>query len=204
MIDLPLVIIAGGKSSRMGSDKALLPFDTFKTLTQFQLARFKEHFSSVSISCKSKDKFDFDAFFIEDDPYYAESSPLVALLSILNRFETPVCVLSVDTPFVAPNIFATLQEHMRTIDDAIVAKSSFGNHPLCAIYRPLIQEKILMMLEANDHKIGHLLQSISTQYVDFGDDAPFYNLNYLKEYEDAKKRLASMATSHRVDTPTSH
>ncbi len=30
--DIPLVIFAGGKSSRMGKDKALLPFGGYSTL----------------------------------------------------------------------------------------------------------------------------------------------------------------------------
>ena len=87
MLSLPLVIIAGGKSSRMGSDKSLLPFGAFPTLTQYQLSRFKHHFSSLHVSCKTKDKFDFEASFIEDNPLYPESSPLVALGSILEHFD---------------------------------------------------------------------------------------------------------------------
>ena len=110
-IPLPLVIVAGGKSSRMGSDKALLPFGNFKTLTQFQLHRLKPYFSSIHVSSKSKEKFDFDASFIEDSSKYSEHSPLVALLSILEFFKTPVCVLSVDTPFVTPEIFEKLYEN---------------------------------------------------------------------------------------------
>jgi len=64
-IPLPLIIMAGGKSSRMGSDKALLPFSTFPTLTEYQLQRFKP-FESIHVSAKNSAKFHFDASFIED------------------------------------------------------------------------------------------------------------------------------------------
>ena len=47
MLDIPCVIVAGGKSSRMGRDKALLPFGSFPTLTQYQLARLQNNFSSL-------------------------------------------------------------------------------------------------------------------------------------------------------------
>lgn len=42
LLDIPCVIFAGGKSSRMGEDKALLPFGNFKTLTQYQLTRLQK------------------------------------------------------------------------------------------------------------------------------------------------------------------
>ncbi|MDQ1268445.1 MAG: molybdenum cofactor guanylyltransferase, partial [Campylobacterota bacterium] len=66
MFDIPCVIFAGGKSSRMGKDKSLLPFGTFDTLTEFQLNRLGKIFKNVYISCKEKSKFNFEAEFIED------------------------------------------------------------------------------------------------------------------------------------------
>ena len=47
MIDIPCVIFAGGKSSRMGEDKALLAFGEFPTLTQFQLNKLQKIFKNV-------------------------------------------------------------------------------------------------------------------------------------------------------------
>ena len=53
MIDTPLVIVAGGKSSRMGRDKALLPFGGYSSLAQFQYQKFLPIFEKVYISCKN-------------------------------------------------------------------------------------------------------------------------------------------------------
>ena len=189
MISLPLVIMAGGKSSRMGSDKALLPFGEFPSLTQYQLSRFQTHFTSLHVSCKTKDKFDFEASFIEDLPHFEESSPLIGLLSVLTRLKTPVCVLSVDTPFVIPHIFETLLCAMNSNTQAVIARSPFGSHQLCGIYTPSLIPAIQEMLEKNEHKIGMLLQKSTTTFVDFDDDAPFLNLNHPSDYEAAKARL---------------
>jgi len=189
MLSLPLVIIAGGKSSRMGSDKALLPFGDFPTLTQYQLARFQNHFSSLHVSCKHSDKFDCNASFIEDNPQYTQSSPLVALSSILEYFQTPVCVLSVDTPFVTPDIFDTLYAKMEATTEAVIARSPFGSHPLCAIYAPSLLSSIKIMLDKNEHTLGRLLQNAHTLFVDFQSDAPFLNLNHPEDYTYAKGLL---------------
>jgi len=66
MFQIPCVIFAGGKSSRMGEDKSLLPFGSFSTLTEFQLNRLQKMFKNIYISCKKSSKFDFNADFIED------------------------------------------------------------------------------------------------------------------------------------------
>ena len=133
-MDLPLVVVAGGRSSRMGSDKALLPFGLFPTLTQFQLDKHKNNFSSLHVSCKTKDKFDFYANFIEDTKEFDEYSPLIALYSILKEFKTPVCILSVDTPFVTLDVYEKLFKCKEDFD-VVIAKSPFGSHQLCAIDR---------------------------------------------------------------------
>ncbi|HGZ69822.1 MAG TPA: molybdenum cofactor guanylyltransferase, partial [Nitratifractor sp.] len=76
------VILAGGKSSRMGSDKALLPFGGYPTLAEYQYRRLSILFENVYISTK-EDKFDFEAPLILDKE--KSSSPLLAAASI---FET--------------------------------------------------------------------------------------------------------------------
>jgi len=189
MIRLPCVIIAGGKSSRMGSDKALLPFGGFETLTQYQIHRLTPIFQSLHVSTRTKDKFDFEASFIEDITTYEAQSPLIALLSIFQKFNTPVCVLSVDTPFVTEAVFQKLYDALDDKTDALIAKSPECSHQLCAIYRPSIKDKIIPMLEKNEHKIRTLLEQVNTKYIHFESDEPFLNLNFPDDYEKAKVLL---------------
>lgn len=187
MINLPLVIVAGGKSSRMGSDKSLLPFGSYDTLTQYQLAKHKSNFKSLHVSCKTKDKFDFNVSFIEDTDEFKEYSPLIALYSILKDFDTPVCILSVDTPFVSLEIY----ERLFTCKDAdvIIARSPYGSHQLCGIYSPTILPVLKKQIEEDNHKIRNMLNLVKTKYVDFDNDTPFTNLNNPEEYKEAKKNV---------------
>jgi len=184
MIDLPCVIVAGGKSSRMGSDKALLPFGSFKTLTQFQLDKHKNNFKSLHVSCKTKKKFDFKASFIEDTKEFNEYSPLIALYSILKEFDTPVCVLSVDTPFVSAEVYEKLFT-CKDGFDVVIARSPYGSHQLCAIYSPKIVPILKKQIEKDNHKIRDMLELVKTKYVDFEDDEVFTNLNRPEDYKKA-------------------
>ncbi|WP_024955040.1 molybdenum cofactor guanylyltransferase MobA [Sulfurospirillum arcachonense] len=188
MLNLPCVIVAGGKSSRMGSDKALLPFGNFKTLTQYQLAKHAKNFSSLHVSCKTKDKFDFEANFIEDVKEFSEYSPLIALYSILKQFDTPVCILSVDTPFVDIVMYEKLFA-CKEKNDVVIARSPYGSHQLCAIYSPSILPILKQQILENNHKIKNFLNLVKTTYVDFQSDEPFSNLNHPQDYKEAKDKV---------------
>ena len=59
LYDMPMVIFAGGKSSRMGQDKALMPFGKYNSLAQYQCERLSKIFKNIYISSKTN-KFDFD------------------------------------------------------------------------------------------------------------------------------------------------
>jgi len=188
MLDLPCVIVAGGKSSRMGSDKALLPFGSFATLTQYQLDLHKNDFKSLHVSCKTKDKFSFEADFIEDTKEFDEYSPLIAIYSILKKFDSPVCILSVDTPFVSVEVFERLFT-CKDDYDVVVASSPYGSHQLCAIYEPRILPVLKKQIKANNHKIKKFLDLVKSKYVDFQSDDFFTNINRPSEYEKAKKQI---------------
>ena len=177
------VIVAGGKSSRMGKDKSLLPFGSYTTLSEFQQERLKPWFTKVYISAK-ENKFDFDCECIEDKE--GVSSPLIGLLSILENIEEDeVFVLSVDAPFVDKSVIETILNSDDSSYDVIVAKSPSGIQPLCGLYKKSILPFIYHQLEANDHKLQALLKLAHTHYVTFEDDQPFTNLNHPHEYEKA-------------------
>ena len=183
---MPAVLFAGGQSSRMGQDKALLPFAGYKTLSEYQYSRLSKIFEKVYISSK-EDKFDFQADILFDT--YTESSPMVGLASVFETLETDaVFVLSVDAPFVNKEIIETLMQH-REGADAVIARTPGGKQPLCGIYTSAILPFTKENIQNDHHKIGNLLQKVRTKYVDFEEEKFFMNLNHPHEYEAALKHL---------------
>jgi len=181
------VIFAGGKSSRMGKDKSLLPFGKHKTLTAFQHEKLQKLFKTVYISTK-EEKFDFDAKLIKD--CYEDSSPLVALLSIFETLHVDeIFVLSVDAPFVDNTIIEQIMNINLSQHDAIIARSPSGPQPLCGRYKQSILPLLKAYYAKGDHKLQHLLSHAKTLAVNHEDDLAFTNLNYPTEYTEALKRL---------------
>ncbi len=193
MFDIPCVIFAGGKSSRMGEDKSLLPFGGFNTLTEFQLFRLHKIFKNVYISCKDKSKFNFQADFIEDIKTSSTYAPTAGFVAI---FEHLTCdrffVLSVDTPFVGKNEIEQLIKADILDYDATIAKTASGIQPMCGMYHRSISEKFNQMFKEENHKLGYLLKNSKTIFVDFEDEKSFLNLNHPHEYQEALAHLSTI------------
>jgi molybdopterin-guanine dinucleotide biosynthesis protein A len=185
--DMPAVLFAGGKSSRMGRDKTLLPFSGYRSLSEFQYARLGKLFQTVYISAKNN-KFDFQAHLIED--LYEVASPLVGIISVFESLDAEeVFILSADAPFVDKTVIYTLIKN-RGDHDAVIARTKSGKQPLCGIYRRSVLSAAQENFKADDHRIGNLLNRVNTKFIFFEDDAAFSNLNHPHEYEEAVKRIA--------------
>jgi molybdopterin-guanine dinucleotide biosynthesis protein A len=189
MLDIPCVIFAGGKSSRMGEDKALLPFAGFDTLAEFQYTRLSKIFSNVYISCKDKSKFSFQANFIEDEKKFSVFAPTLGFISAFNALHVKkIFALSVDTPFVTYKEIVKIIRADNSTADAIIAKTDEGIQPLW-IYTKNLHTSFLQMLNENNHKLGYLLKNTKTTYVYFPDTKPFLNMNHPKDYKEALQIL---------------
>lgn len=194
MYNIPCVIFAGGKSSRMGEDKALLPFGEFDTLTQFQLHKLSKIFKNVYISCKDRSKFHFTADFIEDiktDDVYAPTAGFSAVFDTLKYDK--FFALSVDTPFVTEDeIEKIIEADSSNVDiKATIAKTASGIHPMCGIYHNTLRNDFSDMLKENNHKLGYLLKNVDTIFVEFEDEKTFLNINHPHEYQEALNKISN-------------
>ena len=191
MFNTPCVIFAGGKSSRMGEDKALLPFAGKPTLIQYQYERLQKKFKHVYISCKDSKKFDFAANFIEDistkEDIYAPTIGFVSIFNLLHVNE--IFVLSVDTPFIAEEEINKILKHKNQGLDAIIAKTQDTLHPMCGLYNRRLHTTFKKMLQTNQHKLTKLLQDSNTLFLEFENDSNFLNLNNPSQYQEALLRF---------------
>ena len=189
MFDLPCILFAGGKSSRMGEDKSLLPFGGYTSLAQFQYDRLSKLFPYVFISTKTADKFNFPANFILDDSGagFAPTAGFVAAFKQLGCDR--IFVISVDSPFVDAETVERLLEADRPALDAVIAKTPLGSHPMTGLYHLSLLDEFIRMQREGDHRLGKLLDRCNTHYVEFDNEELFMNLNHPHEYHEALSRF---------------
>ena len=180
-LNIPCVILAGGKSSRMGEDKCFLSFkDT--TLIEYQYRRLKKIFSQVYISAKNN-KFDFACDIIYDKTDDI-SSPMVALKSILENIDDKVFIITVDTPLIQEQTINTLLDNSKNYD-ITVAQDKEKTHTLLGVYSKTILPTIKQCLDDDIHKINYLIKQTNFKTILFDDKKQFLNLNTQDDYKIA-------------------
>ena len=177
------VIFAGGKSSRMGRDKALLPLHGYPSMAALQYQKLLPLFETVYLSSK-EEKFDFEAPVVKD--LYPESSPMVALASLFRQLEEEALfVLSVDMPLIGTeeiSALLTTYEKQKQTTDILIAESPRGVEPLCGIYHRRILPRITALLDEERHRMRDLHHAVSTERLFFSSAEHFSNVNTPSEY----------------------
>lgn len=188
--DVSTFILAGGKSSRMGTDKAFVALDG-RTL----LARALEVARSVTDDVRivgSAEKFSPFAPVIED--IFPGCGPLGGIHAALRASPRDFnFILAVDLPFVSATLARFLVSHAGKSHAVVTVPKSGGLQPLCAVYRRAFADTAEKALQAGRYKIDALFDDASTQVIG-GEELEaagfsprmFENLNTRQDLESAQ------------------
>ena len=189
--DVTVFILAGGKSTRMGSDKAFAEYQG-RTL----LARALDLARSVTadvLIVGSKEKFAPFAPVVED--VFSDCGPLGGIHAALRASRTDLNLfLPVDTPFVSWTFLQYLVRQAGNAPEAavVVPRSDGGWQPLCAIYRREFADAAETALSAGRYRIDRLFDEVRTRVIEQEElegagfsPALFRNLNTPEELSKA-------------------
>jgi molybdopterin-guanine dinucleotide biosynthesis protein A len=189
IIDIPCVILAGGKSSRMGEDKSLMLFNNNTSMIEYQYEKLSKLFENVYISSKTN-KFNFinKSQIILDDQDI--SSPMVALKTILDTLnESKIFIITVDMPLIRLNtIIKIIKLSCKNNDNITIARETNGNtHNLCGVFSKNTITTIDNLLKKNIHKIKELKYFIKNyKEIEFDTNIQFSNINTKDDFIKVK------------------
>lgn len=180
MESISAYILAGGKSSRMGSDKGMLLLNETVFIAHIISALKTAGIESITIVSGNK-AYDFlNCNRIED--LYSDKGPVSGIFTALSHSITKQnIILSVDIPLISPAIIKWLIANIDQEKEITQVKISDKTNPLVAIYNKNVvsifeeyiikdQLKLQMVVATIPHKTIEvpqewcdLLQNINTQ-----------------------------------------
>lgn len=144
-------LLAGGRSTRMGADKALLPFRG-RLLVEHSFAALRDVCPCVALV---GDPNKFSSYGIVVPDIFAGCGPLAGIHAGLKHSTSDLNLfLAVDLPFVSPELLAfllaTAEQREATV---VVPRTARGLQPLCAVYRRSFAAVAEEFLRAGKYKI---------------------------------------------------
>ena len=199
------VILCGGKSTRMGQDKAGLLIEK-KTFLQ-QIEENLKDADEILLSVKNRRDYpEIGARHVEDRE--ADKGPLMGLCSALEECSyEKIWVTSCDMPFIDWQVAEELAVYFEDGIDAVIPVDRTGKkYVLCAWYRKSILEILKEQLESGDLKVKHLLRHLRVCYVAVegltDGSRKFQNINTREEYQTFTARSeVSLEKELHTDIP---
>jgi molybdopterin-guanine dinucleotide biosynthesis protein A len=190
--DITGVILAGGKSSRMGVNKSFLKLGS-QTIIERIVDLMKSIFSEVIIITNNPDEYKFLNLPLYED-IYKWKGPLAGIHSALTHSQTDIIfVLSCDVPLMSKEMIEHIIEYKT--DKSIVFCEAAGYHqPLVGIYSKKILceiEEFISDNEISDKSFHQFLkiadaEIIHPEKLSFYKDEIFFNVNRPEDYEQLK------------------
>ena len=182
-MDVTCAILAGGKSSRMGRDKATLEVCN-KPLIQQVYEKARHVFRKILIVSSQHEQLNsIEAPIVKD--IFPFRSSIVGIASALLSANTPyVFVLACDMPFVtAQSIEHVLKEVHE--EDIIIPRTRYGFEALHAVY--------------NRSCLSIMLTHIAIQRLKVTDIFPFFSVREVGEHQAFLNKEISVFTNINVE-----
>lgn len=197
-----LVLLCGGLSTRMGTNKAFLPFGEY-TLIEYQVRRFRPYFEKIYLSVPEMNSFwaalstKLDCTAIPDR--VEKIGPLGGLYSCLSAIEENYLFFTpVDAPFTdaaaAVSLCRTLEQEVLADTEkyaCVLMHPTRGMQPLSAVYAKSCLPVIERMIQEENYRLRRLL---TPEHIIISDilvpQEHFYNMNDMPSYYHALQMLA--------------
>lgn len=175
------IILAGGRSSRMGKDKSMLLVNN-KPMIEHIFEQIRPYFSQVLISSNEQKKYAFLGADVIPDKV-PDQGPLMGILSCLEVSSHNLnFVVACDVPVINHDFIRKMMREAQMYDGVIPVKEKSKYEPLFGIYRKSMITPIRDTLKTDSRKIIDACSKCKIKYLEI-DDAEWYrNLNTMDEY----------------------
>jgi molybdopterin-guanine dinucleotide biosynthesis protein A len=167
------IILAGGKSRRMGADKGLVLLGG-KPMVQYAIESLGLFCDRILISSNNPEYNCFDLEVIADS--VADAGPMAGIASCLKQSTTERnLVLSCDMPLLDPVVLKTLLDNVYENTFVVPVDAEGRSEPLCAFYRLSSLSILEDLIRAGSFRMTDLFLRAPVKYLSPGDYPVKYN-----------------------------
>lgn len=167
------IILAGGKSSRMGTNKGL-QYLCGKPLISYAVQALSGLCDTIIISSSSNDYHSLGYEVVAD--VFPGIGPMGGIYSALKQSETEEnLVLSCDLPFVSKELLAFILERASGYQVAVPWQGNQHYEPLCGFYSLSVLDQISTFIRKGNYKLPDLFEEIRINKLSVTSELAFYH-----------------------------
>ena len=182
------IVLTGGKNSRMGREKGLIPWKGM-TLAEHAIKIISPFCTKIIISANNNN-YDSLGYTVLSDQY-PDCGPMGGILTCLKQSQTDQnLVIPSDMPFVRPEIYSHLMQQEGKYDIIVPIDHKSWLQPLCAIFHrsiiPAMEEQVSLGILG----FTPLIRKVSSRKVPFQlnkghyNQMIFFNINSAADLEE--------------------
>jgi molybdopterin-guanine dinucleotide biosynthesis protein A len=186
------IVLAGGRSNRMGSNKALLHF-AGKALLEHALDLLRPYCDKLVISGDPA-VYSMPGVEVWPDEIPGQAA-MIGIYSCLRKSDSERnIILTCDMPLVSQGLIEYLLQQDATREVVFPVHDLGKWEPLCAVYSKSLLNKIKLALEGKEYSLHRLIQQSNHLAVEIRDDHVFYssemflNVNTPQDMVELNKR----------------
>ena len=193
-IPMPVALLAGGGSKRMGRPKASLSFGA-GTLLQHQLAKLAPLFEEILLVVKDPpDAATGRARVLLDGS--PKQGPVYGLMRALEEISDHLFVLAIDLPLIAVDLIRGIGERgLATSALALIPENKGRLEPLAAVWRRAVLPAARKQVARGDLSLQSLAKAVGVEILPEADwkrfdpsGNSFSNLNTMNDYITMRER----------------
>lgn len=185
-------ILAGGKGTRIGANKAFLEIGG-RPLIEAVLEKVKGIFDELFIVANDPHSYEYLKMEVFPD-LIPDKSSLGGIYTALNKASFPqVFCIACDMPFIEPAFTRYMMEGASNYE-VVIPRSPDGLEPLHAIYSKSCLPCVERLLDVGDLKILHLFPEVRVKTLESEEIEPFdphgmlfFNINNPEDLERARE-----------------
>ncbi|GFN32777.1 molybdenum cofactor guanylyltransferase [Paenibacillus xylaniclasticus] len=192
------IILAGGNSTRMGRDKALLPYGG-EILLAYLVRKLQDWGMRVTIAAGTEERAaQYRAVlqmsecangvhFVTDK--YVNCGPMAGLHSALCSIPSGFAfVIACDMPFISHSLFVKQIQRMKNDSDIVC----IPNQPFHALYHSRVIDRMAAQLEARQLRMMGLLHELNVTNVEPANEEEglaAFNMNEMRAYQKISENM---------------
>ena len=184
-MECTVILLAGGKSSRMGTNKALLEIEGETVISRIVREAERLGGELLLVTNQPEEYGTLQLSHVSD--IRKGMGPLAGLEAGLMASKTEHnLLLACDLPFFQAETGERLLKFLNQYELAIPLTEG-RCHPLCAAYRKSLLPKVQKALDSGQRRMASLLDAANAKLVEGEDPRVFFNMNTMQDYQWTKR-----------------